>query len=277
MIRVRNNHIKLGKDLIPLFSNIINFGTRFKILASKIDKLKKNNTEWDKINLLKKDLSYLAFIQSLTGEKHQKILMYLNDFKKNKNFKKKFKLKLKKLNNHNKKTDDLRFHAITLYILVRSIKPRLFVETGISAGKSSALILLALKHNKFGNLISIDLPEGDKKRLKYSKESMKVKNEEIGILVPEYLKLKWKIIFGDSIIVLKKLFKNNKPNIFLHDSLHTYDHTKKEINIILGKKSKKILVLCDNIEMGSGKAFNQVLIKRNTIGYAYKNFAGVNL
>ena len=276
MNKVPNNYIKLGKDFIPFLSNIINYGTNFNFLASEIDKLSKDNVEWDKVNILKKDLSYLAFIQSLTKEKVTKILTFLSDFARDRQFKKAFKDKLKKFKKK-KNTDDLRFHAITLYILVRSIKPKLVIETGISSGKSSALILLAMKHNKFGKLISIDLPEGDKRRLKYSKASFNVKNEEIGMLVPKYLQTKWKIFLGDSKIVLKKLLRSQKPQIFLHDSLHTFDHTKKEIDIILRKKSKNILMLCDNIEMGSGKAFNQVLIKKKILGYAFKNFAGFKL
>ena len=97
-------------------------------------------------------------------------------FEEVKSLKNYFRINLSKLNKY-KNTDDLRFHAITLYILVRAIKPKLFIETGISAGKSSALILLALNHNKFG-LISIDLPVGDKNRVKYSKKSINVKKRK---------------------------------------------------------------------------------------------------
>ena len=276
MVTIFKNKIKLGRDFIPIFSHVINYGTRFNILAKSIDKLPKDDAEWKKINLLKKDLSYLAFIESLSGEKIEKIISYMNDFLRDKKFKNYFGINLSKLNNY-KNTDDLRFHAITLYILVRAIKPKLFIETGISAGKSSALILLALNHNKFGSLISIDLPVGDKNRVKYSKKSINVKKEEIGMLVPNYLKNKWRILLGDSKVVLKKILKNKKPDIFLHDSLHTFDHTKKEIEIILNYKSKNILILCDNIEMGSGKAFNQILKHKKKLGYAFKNFAGFNL
>ena len=52
---------------------------------------------------------------------------------------------------------------------------------------------------------------------------------------------------------------------------------QKEIEIILNNKSKNILILCDNIEMGSGKVFNQILKHKKKLGYAFKNFAGFNL
>ena len=66
---------------------------------------------------------------------------------------KNFSEKLNKLDNSKgERHDDLRFHAITLYLVVRHIKPNLFIETGVASGKSSALILLALHHNKKGKL-----------------------------------------------------------------------------------------------------------------------------
>jgi hypothetical protein len=43
---------------------------------------------------------------------------------------------------------------------VRSLKPRVIVETGVASGLSSAHILRALAANGTGTLHSIDLPNG---------------------------------------------------------------------------------------------------------------------
>lgn len=45
-----------------------------------------------------------------------------------------------------------------LYALVRLLRPKFVVETGVSSGVSSAHFLLALSDNRRGRLHSIDLP-----------------------------------------------------------------------------------------------------------------------
>jgi hypothetical protein len=47
----------------------------------------------------------------------------------------------------------------------------------------------------------------------------------VGNVVPEYLKDRWTLIFGDAKKELPMLLtKINKISIFFHDSLHTYEH-----------------------------------------------------
>jgi predicted O-methyltransferase YrrM len=43
------------------------------------------------------------------------------------------------------------------YILMRKIKPKIVVETGVSFGITSSFILQAMEENGFGTLYSIDL------------------------------------------------------------------------------------------------------------------------
>ena len=49
--------------------------------------------------------------------------------------------------------------AGVIYYLVRSLKPHIAVETGVSDGMSSLMILSAMKDNRIGHLYSIDLPD----------------------------------------------------------------------------------------------------------------------
>ena len=110
-----------------------------------------------------------------------------------------------------------------LYFLVRKLKPKLVVETGVAAGKSTGFILQALKDNNKGNLYSIDQPfqwyiYGSHKlhldSLPFGKLS--------GYLVPEDLKKRWKLILGTSYEKLPILLRNlGKIDMFFHDSEHT--------------------------------------------------------
>ena len=74
-------------------------------------------------------------------------------------------------------------HIHLLYDCVRLIKAKRVLETGVAYGWSSLSILKALHDNQKGRLYSIDMP-------------YPVKNNEknVGIVVPNYLKKKWKLI-----------------------------------------------------------------------------------
>jgi predicted O-methyltransferase YrrM len=105
-----------------------------------------------------------------------------------------------------------------LYILTRLLKPECIVETGVSAGVSSAYILRALEDNQKGKLYSIDLPPDNILSGKTS-----------GWIVPQYLRNRWSLHIGDSKEVLKPLLDSvGEIDCFIHDSLHTYDHMISE-------------------------------------------------
>jgi len=101
-----------------------------------------------------------------------------------------------------------------LYLMLRLIKPDHVVETGVSAGASSAYILRALEDNKKGMLYSIDVPPANLPEGKTS-----------GWLVPKALRSRWRLEIGDSKEILEPLLKAvGETNCFIHDSLHTYEH-----------------------------------------------------
>jgi predicted O-methyltransferase YrrM len=125
------------------------------------------------------------------------------------------------------------FEAKFLYGVVRKTRPEIFVETGVANGDSSFFILSAIKKNKIGKLISIEV------------------NNDVGNLVPKDLRKAWELK------ILRRNFPNNfksilssLPNvdIFLHDSDHSYTWQMLEYTNALNKLSKKGLLLSDDID-----------------------------
>jgi predicted O-methyltransferase YrrM len=126
-----------------------------------------------------------------------------------------------------------------IYTIIRCLKPRLVVETGVANGASSTFILSALEKNNLGKLYSIDLPSKDL-----------LLKEEIGWLVPQYLRHRWELIIGDSKIVLPKLLAElGHVDIFLHDSLHTLEHVLFELKESYNYIPKGGFLIVDDINV----------------------------
>ena len=77
--------------------------------------------------------------------------------------------------------------SISLYFLIKDLKPDIVVETGVSDGMSSFIILSALNENGKGKLYSIDLADVGMPKL-YGKEP--------GWIVDEELRKRWTLIYG---------------------------------------------------------------------------------
>lgn len=101
------------------------------------------------------------------------------------------------------------------YAAIRALQPDSVVETGVASGVSSFYILLALHKNGHGKLHSIEL--SDPHYLPPGKPS--------GWIVPDWLRSRWDLRFGDSTALLPELLaERGVVDVFIHDSLHTYDH-----------------------------------------------------
>lgn len=104
-----------------------------------------------------------------------------------------------------------------IYAIVRALKPETFVETGVQNGVSTYFILSALERNGHGILHSMDI-----------RETLE-DGKKVGWLVPDELKHRWDFSVGDSKEVMPKMLSELKiVDIFMHDSLHTYDHMSFE-------------------------------------------------
>ncbi|HEX9116182.1 MAG TPA: class I SAM-dependent methyltransferase [Anaerolineae bacterium] len=111
------------------------------------------------------------------------------------------------------------------YSLVRAIQPTHVVETGTYLGLGSCVIAAALLKNGHGRLTTIDI------------------DPEAGYLITG----PWASVIdrrtGSSIEVLKEL---RDVDIFLHDSLHTYDYEASELMAVEPNLRTDAIVLSDN-------------------------------
>ena len=82
-----------------------------------------------------------------------------------------------------------------IYFLVRFLKPKVTIETGVASGMSSLAILKAIEKNKIGKLYSSDFPY------------FRLKNPEkyIGVLVDKLKYPKWRLEIEGDMLNLKSL------------------------------------------------------------------------
>jgi len=126
-----------------------------------------------------------------------------------------------------------------LYFLVRLLKPKVVIETGVAAGHSSTVILSAIKKNKSGILYSSDLP--------YFKE----KNSEniIGFLVPTPLKSAWKLYCnGDLDNANHFLNEIKKADVIHYDSDKTFLGKKMFFEKIKKVICESTCILIDDVQ-----------------------------
>lgn len=127
-------------------------------------------------------------------------------------------------------------YPIAWYALIRKYSIEKIVETGVSMGWSSFMILEALNRQNKGSLYSIDLNDSE----------MVKENGGVGYLVPSNYKKRWNLIIGDSKQHLEKLLHSlNKIDMFIHDSEHSDEHMSFEYNAAW-KYLRKDGILCSD-------------------------------
>jgi predicted O-methyltransferase YrrM len=148
--------------------------------------------------------------------------------------------------------------GLTIYLIVRILKPRYVVETGVAAGRSSAFILRGLYDNGEGELYSID-PDSNS-----------------GYAIPRHLKGRWKFINATSEEVLLGLLRKLKQiDIFLHDSLHTYKCMSFEYKSAWPFIKRGGILLSHDVSRNSAfQDFCRKIANDAVIVYLNKNFAG---
>lgn len=127
------------------------------------------------------------------------------------------------------------FGCEALYLLVRAARPRVVVETGVLYGASSAHILAALVRNGGGELHSLEI----------GRDPREPPHDHF---VPRDLQAHWTLVIGDSRRELRSLLQRCAPvGMFLHDSLHTFDHMTWEFETALPYLSPAGILASDDI------------------------------
>lgn len=125
---------------------------------------------------------------------------------------------------------------VTLYCLLRILKPLTVVETGGTPGKSSSLILRALERNGCGQLWTITLDPMEANELPLPREKvhlLRPPGMPANWLVPDWLRVRQKVILGDARDCLPRLLNElGEVDMFIHDSDHSYDHMRWELEFV---------------------------------------------
>jgi predicted O-methyltransferase YrrM len=120
--------------------------------------------------------------------------------------------------------------GLRLYRLLRELRPRVSVETGVCNGVSTAFLLLALEDNEAGDLYSIDLPEVAGEEYEPGTfwdgkgGAVIPPGKEPGWMVPPTLRERWHLVLGRSQEELPPLLARiGEIDFFMHDSEHSYE------------------------------------------------------
>jgi predicted O-methyltransferase YrrM len=143
-----------------------------------------------------------------------------------------------------------------LYALARVVTPAAIVETGVANGVSSTFWLAALAANRSGALYSIDYPRVEGDRLDPAEfpgrdlhGSFLTAGTRSGWAVPAELRDRWALVLGPSQRELPALLAHlGGIDVFLHDSLHTYDHMSFEFETAWGALRPGGVLLADNAD-----------------------------
>ncbi len=144
-----------------------------------------------------------------------------------------------------------RSFRILLYALIRDIKPKCVVETGVLHGMTSGFILEALALEGIGTLTSIDLPSlaesGAANRDGY--DDSLPPGKQPGWIVPSRLHGHWNLKLGSSRSVLPELCSAGVSiDMFIHDSEHSYSNMWFELTTAWDAMRQGGILICDNIE-----------------------------
>ena len=146
---------------------------------------------------------------------------------------------------------EMRVYRVMLYLVTRILKPRIYVETGVHNGMSSAFILLGMEHNGTGELVSIDLPPLDQRILNQGTNELP-RGKSPGWIIPDDLRHRHDLRLGKAERLLPMaLEEKGAIDVFLHDSDHCYSHIMFELGISWPSVSPGGWLIVDNVEQNN--------------------------
>jgi predicted O-methyltransferase YrrM len=137
-----------------------------------------------------------------------------------------------------------------LYSVVRCVRPKMMVETGVASGVSSYNILAAMQKNGEGVLWSVDLPLQSQRRVEGNPDNLGLPvGETPGWLVPQGLRDAWHLELGKSSQLLPRLLDRlGAIDAFFHDSEHSYYNMRFEFGAAWPRLSKAGVLISDDVD-----------------------------
>lgn len=129
-----------------------------------------------------------------------------------------------------------------IWCLIRHLRPKKVVETGVAHGVTSRFILEALKRNGDGHLWSIDLPPLER-----------VWREQVGAAVGNHHSDRWSYIRGSSRRRLPELLSRlGQIDLFIHDSLHSERNVRFELDRAWPALGPNGVLVVDDVDANNG-------------------------
>jgi hypothetical protein len=148
--------------------------------------------------------------------------------------------------------------GLRLYRLLRELRPRVAVETGVCNGVSTAFLLLALEDNSEGELHSIDLPEVAGEEYEEGTfwdgkgGAVIPPGKEPGWMVPPTLRGRWHLVLGRSQDELPPLLERvGEIDFFMHDSEHSYECMSFEFRTAWQALREGGVLVADDVNVNS--------------------------
>jgi predicted O-methyltransferase YrrM len=130
-------------------------------------------------------------------------------------------------------------HFALVHFLVRHLRPRVVLETGVAAGYTSQAILSALDRNGAGTLYSSDFP--------YFR--LDEPEQYVGCLVDERLKDRWHLgLSGDRVNLAAFLPEIEQLDFVHYDSDKSAEGRAFVMDLIAAKLSPRAVVVMDDID-----------------------------
>jgi len=154
-----------------------------------------------------------------------------------------------------------------LYFITRLLKPAVILETGTWMGTSTSYLAKGCYDNKRGKLITVD------------------KEEDVGHAIPDellpYIEFHKEVDIRDALPIICN--KETKIDMFFHDSEHSYQHARWEIEEVLPFISKGGLIVLRDVSnrnlhgmtMTVVDLFNE--IKKNVESYFFNTIGGIGV
>jgi predicted O-methyltransferase YrrM len=225
----------------PLIGPVVLFLFRTKIIFSYLIRQSITASKWlfssKETTNLTYDLTalndqYMAFfVADITNQDYPTVLAYFTELENDQKLIKHIEMQISNSQWSIMADKQARFaRRKGWYALIRILKPKVVIETGVDKGLGACVIAAALMKNKTegfdGHYYGTDI------------------NPKAGYLLSQDYKEFGEILYGDSIESLSKF--DQQIDIFINDSEHSFEYEADEYKVIKDKLSNKAIMIGDN-------------------------------